>query len=139
MTPADAVNLDTSAATGFVAEGSTVRGVLKAFVRGRAMLMCTTAEAEFLKAVTLKAGPREQARAARLLARVTRVPDSPSPRVLALRITKAVNSPDKIIFGTGDALGVVTATADGKFVRAAAAQGVTLAVFLHPPSRFQGR
>jgi uncharacterized protein with PIN domain len=138
VTPADAVNLDTSAATGFVAEGSAARGLLKAFVQGRAMLMCAAAEAEFLNAVALRAGPREQARAARFLARITRVPDSPSPRVLALRITRAVKHRDRIIFGTGDALGVVTATADGRFVRAAAGQGVTLAVFLHAPGRFRG-
>jgi hypothetical protein len=139
VTPATAVNLDTSSATAFVAEGSTVRGLLKAFVQGRVMLMCTTAEAEFLNAVRLQAGPRERARATRFLARITRVPDGPTPRVLALRTTRAVHRPDRIIFGTGDALGVVTTTADGRFVRAAAAQGVTLAVFLHPPGRFRGQ
>jgi hypothetical protein len=135
----DAVNLDTSGATDFVAEGSLVRGILKAFVQGRAMLMCATARAEFLRAVAAKAGPRERARAGRFLLRVTVVPDGPSPRVMALRTTRAVNSPDRIIFGTGDALGVVTATADGRFVRAAAGQGVTLSVFLHPPARFRGQ
>ena len=139
MTASDAVNLDTSGATGFVAEGSAVRGLLKAYVQGRAMLMCATAEAEFLRAVRLQAGPFETARAARFLARIARVPDGPSARVMALRATKKVHGPDKIIFGTGDALGVVTATADGRFVRGAAGQGVILNVFLHPPARFQGR
>src|SRR5581483_3341805 len=69
VTASDAVNLDTSGATGFVAEGSAVRGLLKAYVQGRAMLMCATAEAEFLRAVRLQAGPFETARAARFLAR----------------------------------------------------------------------
>jgi hypothetical protein len=139
VTAADTVNLDTSAATAFVAEGSAVRWLLKAFVQGRAMVMCATAEAEFWNAVALQAGPRDLARAARFLARITRVPDNRSPRVAALRTTKAINHPDRMIFGTGDALGFVTATADGRFVRAAAGQGVVLSVFLHPPARFQGQ
>ena len=44
-----------------------------------------------------------------------------------------------MIFGTGDALGLVTTTADARFIRAAAAQGVMLAVVLHPPARLQGQ
>lgn len=139
MTTVDAVNLDTSSATGFVAEGSAVRGLLKAFVNGKPMIMCAAARAEFSTAVAAKAGPRERARAARLLQRVNFVPDSPSSRVTALRTTRSINNPDRIIFGTGDSLGIVTATADGRFVRAAAGQGVILSVFLHAPARFQGQ
>jgi hypothetical protein len=135
----DAVNLDTSGATGFVAEGSPVRAMLKAFVRGRPMLMCVSAHAEFIDAVSMRAGPNERDRAGRFLDRVTIVPDTPSARVISLRDTKRINDPDRIIFGTGDALGVVTVTSDGRFVRAAAGQGLNLAVFLHPPGRLQGK
>jgi hypothetical protein len=135
----DAVNLDTSGATGFVAEGSVVRGMLKAFMQGRPMLMCMSAQAEFVDAVAKRAGPKERARASRFLKRVTIVPDAPSARVMSLRGTKNIRDPDRIIFGTGDALGIVTATSDGRFVRAAAGQGLALSVFLHPPGRFQGK
>ena len=87
MTPpvASIVNLDTGAAFAFVAEGSPVRAQLKAFVQGKVMIMCQTAQAEFLNAVSKYGGPLEQARAARLLTRLTGVPDNPSPRVLAER------------------------------------------------------
>jgi hypothetical protein len=139
VTAADAVNLDTSGATGFVAEGSPVRGLLKAYVQGKTILMCSAAKAEFLNAVPLKAGPRERARSNRFLNRVRFVPDGPSLRVMGLRGTKTIRNPDRIIFGTGDALGIITVTSDGRFVRAAAGQGVILAVFLHPPGRFRGK
>jgi hypothetical protein len=123
----------------FVSEGSPVRGLLKSFVRGRPILLCATAEAEFRRIIPLSGGPLEQARAVRLLARVTRIPDGPSPRAAALRPTGNLESPDIIIFGTGDALGVITATSDAKAVRAAAAQGVAFNVFLHPPAPLTGR
>jgi hypothetical protein len=139
VTAVDAVNLDTSGATGFVAEGSPVRGLLRGFVHGKTMLMCAAAEVEFLNAVAMQAGPQERARAGRFLNRVTIVPDHPSARVTALRGTKAIRDLDRIIFGTADALGIVTITSDGRFVRAAAGQGVILAVFLHPPGRFRGQ
>ena len=87
----------------------------------------------------MPAGPRERARANRFLPHVTLVPDGPSARVMALRTTKAIRGPDRMVFGTGDALGVVTTTADARFVRFATAQGVILAVYLHPPSRLQGQ
>jgi hypothetical protein len=138
VTAVDAVNLDTSSATGFVAEGSIVRGLLRAFVQGRPMIMCAAARTEFLIAMSLAAGPIELARGGRFLSRVNFVPDDPSHRVATLRTTKNVNDPDRIIFGTGDKLGIVTMTGDGKFVRAAAGQGVVFSVFIHPPARFQG-
>ncbi len=133
------VNLDTGVGFAFVAEGSPVRALLKAFVQGKAMVMCQMAQAEFLNAIAKHGGPLEQARAGRLLARLTIVPDNSSPRVLALRPTQSVRMPDKMIFGTGDALGAVTATTDGSFVRAAAAQGVVLNAVVFPQFRLQGR
>jgi hypothetical protein len=141
MTPAvpSIVNLDTGVGFAFVAEGSPVRAQLKAFVQGKAMIMCQTARAEFLNAVSKYAGPLEQARAGRLLTRLTVVPDNPSPRALALRTTHGVQPPDKIIFEIGDAPGAVTATTDAKFIRAAAAQGVAIAAVVFLQFRLQGR
>jgi hypothetical protein len=133
------VNLDTGAGFGFVAEGSTVRAKLKSFVQGKAIIMCRTARDEFVNAVTKYGGSLEQARAARLLARLRVVADAPSANVMLLRTTNSVQPPDKIIFGTGDALGAMTATSDAKFVRAAAAQGVTVAAVVFPHFRLQGR
>jgi hypothetical protein len=139
VTPADAVNLDTSTAIALVMEGSPLRAGLKAYLGGRAMLLCATAEREFRDAVRWYGGPLEQARAQRFLARVTPVPDGPSRRAAALRPTSNLGLEDIIIFGTGDALGVVTTTGDAQALRSAAAQGVTFAAYVHPPARLTGR
>ena len=139
MTSKDAVNLDTSKAIAFVMEGSPLRVGLKAYIHGRSMLLCATADREFRSAVGRYGGPLEQSRARRLLARVMLVPDSPSPLAAALRPTNHLGLEDIIIFGTGDALGVVTMTGDGQALRSAAGQGVTFAAFLHPPARLTGQ
>jgi hypothetical protein len=141
MTPpvTSVVNLDTGAAHIFVSEGSPVRARLQAFVRGKAMIMCETARREFLRAVSKYGGPREQARAGRLLARLTIVSDNPSSRAQALRTTRGIGPADKIIFGTGDSLGAVTATADARATRAAAAQGVVFLTLILPQVRLTGR
>ena len=135
----DTVNLDTGAAIALVAEGSTTRAALKAFVQGKSMIMCRTAMIEFENAVSKYGGATEQARAARLLNRMTIVPDNPSPRVMALRPTRSIRTPDKIIFGTGEMLSATTATCDGRFIRSAAAQGIGLAAALFRQFRLRGQ
>jgi len=135
----DAVNLDTSTGIAFVMEGSPLRAGLQAYIGGRAMLLCATADREFRNAVGRYGGPIEQARARRFLARITAVPDGPSPRAAALRPTNHLGLEDIIIFGTGDALDLVTLTGDGQALRSAAGQGVTFAAFLHAPGRLTGQ
>jgi hypothetical protein len=132
------VNLDTGTALAFIAEGSPLRHLLKTKVAQSPMLMTQTALAEFQNIVAAVGGPREQGRSARLLQRVLVVADSPSPRALGLRRTKSVGDRDIIVFGTGDSLGAVTMTADAKFVRGAAAQGVHFNVFIHVPVPLTG-
>ena len=72
MTPtaANVANLDTGVGLAFVAEGSPVRRLLRAYVQGKAMIMCQTALAEFQNAVAKYGGPLEQARAGRFIAGV---------------------------------------------------------------------
>ena len=75
---------------------------------------------------------------------VRTIPDSPSARVMALNVgskslQKKLGQNDRIIFGTGDQLGIPTVTADQKFVGAAAKQGVFLWVqMIAPPPRYLG-
>uniref|UniRef100_A0A3B3ZCH8 Uncharacterized protein n=1 Tax=Periophthalmus magnuspinnatus TaxID=409849 RepID=A0A3B3ZCH8_9GOBI len=90
--------------------------VLEAFMAGKELVACAAAE-----------------RAEWLLRRVTVVPDQPSPRTLALTPSAAVSPRSVAIFGTGDTLHAVTMTANRKFVRAAANQGVHFSVFIHEP------
>jgi hypothetical protein len=135
---ADEINLDTSTAIAFVSEGSHVRQALKTVVRGMVMVMTETALSEFQRNVAGSAGPLEQARAARFLARVTVIPDDPSPRARALRPTRSLEPPDILILGTGDARALVTMTADRRSVRAARFQGVDFQVYLHEPVPLTG-
>lgn len=44
-----------------------------------------------------------------------------------------VGATDKIIFGTGDNLRIITMTGDAKFVRGVSAQGVDFEAYLHSP------
>lgn len=102
------------------------------------MIMTETALGEFQGTLRV-AGPQETARAGRLLDRVQIIPDNPSARAAGLQVTKKVGANDKVIFGTGDRLGAPTMTADEKFVRGAAAQGVDFDVILHRPVPLTGR
>lgn len=102
------------------------------------MVMTETAQREFNAAVSRLAGPQEAARAERLMGRVNVVPDDPSASVAGLSLTKKVGANDRLIFGTGDKMGVQTLTSDAKFVRGAAAQGVDLNVLVHRAFSFLG-
>jgi hypothetical protein len=127
-----AVNLDANTAVTFISEGSWVRHQLKAYAQGKQLIMAQTAFNEFQKIVAHFGGPSEQARAARLMNRVTIVPDNPSTRARGLIPRKRMRTNDIIILGTGDQLGIITMTADGNAVRIARLQGVFFQVFLHP-------
>ena len=59
------------------------------------------------------------------------VADTLSARVAALVPTEACAARGAAIFGTGDALNLVTATSNRRFVHAARCQGVGLFVFEH--------
>lgn len=73
------------------------------------------AASEFRNIVSGVAGPLEKARAERFFNRVQIIPDNPSFRAMNLSETKKVGANDKIIFGTGDNLGIKTMTGDAKF------------------------
>jgi predicted nucleic acid-binding protein len=132
------INLDTNTAITFIAEGSTVRHQLRAFVQDQQLMMAQTAFDEFTNIVKYSGGSLEQERANRFLERVTVVPDSPSIAAQALKPTRSLDPNDIIILGTGDQMGIVTMTADAKAVRAASAQGVDFNVYLHPPYPLTG-
>ncbi len=132
------INLDTNTAIAFVAEGSPVRHQLKSFVSNQQLVMVQTAYDEFLGIVQCSGGSAEQARAVRLVQRITVIPDNPSAAALNLQPTRSLGVNDIIILGTGDQMGIVTMTADAKAVRAASTQGVDFNVYLHPPYPLTG-
>jgi Protein of unknown function (DUF1308) len=132
------INLDTVTAVAFIAEGSSVRYLLRQYVNTQKMVMTQTALSEFTSIVKNIGGLSEQDRARRFLQRVTILPDNPSPRSLNLQPTRKLGRSDIIILGTGDQLGIVTTTADAKAVRAASAQGVDFLVHIHLPFPLTG-
>ncbi len=138
LAPQERVNIDTGSAAAFVSQHSLMRHRLKAHVTGKQMVMTQTAAAEFAGLLSV-AGPAEAARAQRFMRRVEIIPDHPSVRAMALRETRRVGAADKVIFGTGDQLGIPTMTSDTKFVRGARAQGVDFVVILHDPVPLRGQ
>ena len=138
FSPRGRVNLDTGSAAAFVSQNSPVRHQLKAHVAGKQMVMTQTAAEEFAGLLSV-AGPEEAARAQRFMHRVEVISDTPSARAVALLETRRVGAADKVIFGTGDQLGIPTMTSDAKFIRGAAAQGVSFVVILHDPVPLRGQ
>jgi hypothetical protein len=100
-------------------------------------VMCDTAIREFRRLVSLNAGTLEGVSAQIFLSKVRQVPDNPSPRVMALTQSKALGPLDKIIFGTGDKMNMITMTSDADFVSAAAHHGVPLRAVVHKPGHFR--
>lgn len=106
---------------------------LNAFMEGKELFACRAAVHDFQVILDTLGGPGEKERAQKLLARLHLVDDQPSERTLLLTPTAKVNQRSLMIFGTGDTLRAVTMTANSRFVRAAANQGVRYSVFIHQP------
>ncbi|XP_042373004.1 UPF0415 protein C7orf25 homolog [Plectropomus leopardus] len=106
---------------------------LDAFMQGKELFACRAAVADFQLILDTLGGPGEKERAQKLLARLHLVDDQPSERTLRLTPSAKVNHRSLMIFGTGDSLRAVTMTANSRFVRAAANQGVRYSVFIHQP------
>uniref|UniRef100_A0A3Q4BY02 Uncharacterized protein n=1 Tax=Mola mola TaxID=94237 RepID=A0A3Q4BY02_MOLML len=106
---------------------------LDAFMEGKELFACRAAVHDFQVILDTLGGPGEKERAQKLLARLLLVDDQPSERTLRLTPSAKVNHRSLMIFGTGDTLRAVTMTANSRFVRAAANQGVRYSVFIHQP------
>lgn len=106
---------------------------LDTFMEGKELFACHAAVHDFRVILDTLGGPGEKERAEKLLARVHVVDDKPSERTLRLLPSAKINQRSLMIFGTGDSLRAVTMTANSRFVRAAANQGVRYSVFIHQP------
>lgn len=106
---------------------------LDSFMEGKELFACRAAVCDFKLILDTLGGAGEKERAQTLLARLHLVDDQPSERTLQLTPSAKVNQRSLMIFGTGDSLRAVTMTANSRFVRAAANQGVRYNVFIHQP------
>ncbi|XP_060901534.1 UPF0415 protein C7orf25 homolog [Labrus mixtus] len=106
---------------------------LDAFMTGKELFACRAAVHDFQVILDTLGGPSEKERAQKLLARLHVVDDQPSERTQRLTHSAKVNRRSLLIFGTGDSLRAITMTANSRFIRAAANQGVRYSVFIHQP------
>jgi len=86
---------------------------------------------DFNSILSLMGGEGEKSRARELLKRIQVVPNQISDKVETLKCGGKVKERSKYIFGTGDALKVVTVSANSGFIRAAQSQNINLAVIAH--------
>jgi hypothetical protein len=110
---------------------SPVKPFLDQIFDNKALVCCESAKRDFDSIMQLVGGPMEQDRAALLSARISVVPDTKSDQFQKIDISGKIKERSCAIFGTGDALRLLTVTANSGFVRAAQGQGLNLAVILH--------
>ena len=107
--------------------------LLDALFNDKSLITCQSAINDFQAILSTLGGPGEKIRAEKFLERVKVVPDQISDKVKNLKCGGKVRERSKVIFGTGDALKVVTVSANTGFVRAAQSQNIDLAVISHEP------
>ena len=113
-----------------------VKKELESIFNGKKLVCCESAVIDFKSIVDTLGGDGEKLRAKDLLENKIHaiLPDIKSERVENLKLSDKVKSRSKSIFGTGDAMEILTVTANKGFVRAARSQGLSLAVILHESS-----
>ncbi|GMR37047.1 hypothetical protein PMAYCL1PPCAC_07242, partial [Pristionchus mayeri] len=107
------------------------REQLFSLIEGREWVVCETTLEAVNNIVNTVGGPTEKRRWTELQPRIRVLPDSPSERSLEMEQTVRLNDRSIKIFGTGDELKYVTASANKHFVQSAFHQGVHYAVILH--------
>ncbi|KAF3857558.1 hypothetical protein F7725_010759 [Dissostichus mawsoni] len=100
-----------------------------------ALFACSAAVTDFRLILETLGGPGEKQRGEQLLRSLTLMEDQPSQRSLKPPLSHKVTQRSVSIFGTGDSLRAVTMTANGRFVRAAANQGVRYKCSCTSPER----
>ncbi|WAS93148.1 RHS repeat-associated core domain-containing protein [Nannocystis punicea] len=128
--PKETVNLDTGAIVA-ASQLSDVELLIEAqrYLMDKNPVAIQAVLDEFLNGSYNLAGPVERALADALIAEITVIPETPSDRVMNLdrssnKRKRDIGLVDQRAFGTGDQLGITTATGDLKFVKAASDQKV---------------
>ncbi|XP_057545341.1 uncharacterized protein LOC130824377 [Amaranthus tricolor] len=117
---------------------SPIYDELNAALSGKKGIACQSVCAEFMELVSMFGGPNEQMRANNLVKLLRVVPDTPSPRMMSLPVTRKLALKNKIAFGTGDHLGAPTLSANMGFVRAVSQTGMSLFTLEHRPRALVG-
>ncbi|KNA07281.1 hypothetical protein SOVF_173360 [Spinacia oleracea] len=117
---------------------NAIHDELKLLLCGKKGIACKTVHSEFTELFSMFGGPYEQMRANQLIKRLKIVPDTPSPRMMSLPVTRKLALKNKVAFGTGDYLGAPTLTANMGFVRAVSQTGMSLFSLEHRPRALVG-
>ena len=112
---------------------------IAAYLSDKIPVMTVAARQEALQNIERRATPEEAATAYGFLSMITSIPNDPREDYANLRVTRKLKENDKIVFGTGAKLNIVTTTSDDQFVRSATAQGVVPDVWLHGIGTYSGR
>jgi len=108
-----------------------VKPVLDQMFQDKELICCESAYKDFKSIVDCLGGNEEKTRSDQLISRLSIVPDLLSKQFQNVELCGKVKERSCAIFGTGDALKIVTVTANSGFVRAARGQGLNLAVLMH--------
>lgn len=106
-------------------------GKLQDYLKDKTLICCQTAYDNFQEILNTVGGPSEKKRAEELFQSVKVVPDDPAFYAMELEESASIKLRSKIIFGTGETLQAITATANTAFVRAAVNQGVRFSAYFH--------
>lgn len=104
---------------------------LKEYLDGKSLICCKTAYDNFQEILNTVGGVNEKKRAEDFFLSVKIVPDNPASYAMELEESASIKLRSKVIFGTGEALQAITATANTAFVRAAVNQGVRFSAYFH--------
>jgi len=104
---------------------------LQDYLKGKQLICCRTAYKNFQEILSTVGGPLEKQRAEELFKSVTIVEDDPAGYAMELEESASIKLRSKVIFGTGETLQAITATANTAFVRAAVNQGVRFSAYFH--------
>lgn len=117
---------------------SPIYDELNSALSGKKGIACKSVHSEFMELVSMYGGPNEQMRANQLVKLLKIVPDTPSPRMMSLPVTRKLALKNKVAFGTGDYWGAPTLTANMGFVRAVSQTGMSLFTLEHRPRALVG-
>ncbi|XP_067934883.1 UPF0415 protein C7orf25 homolog [Watersipora subatra] len=108
-----------------------VKPFIEEHFNDRLLVTCQAALDNYKSFMQLLGGKKEQVRAEELLKRVTVVPNDMSEKFSKLKEHGKIKERSKQIFGTADKLRCNILTSNESFLRAAAAQGVTVSAIVH--------
>ncbi|MES1907790.1 MAG: hypothetical protein MHM6MM_000841 [Cercozoa sp. M6MM] len=107
------------------------------FIDGKTLIVCDTARQRSDRIMRTLAGPSEAERAQAFWSdrNVVRVPDMPHHALMQLPRSTTVKEHNRLIFGTGETLGIPTVTSNAGLARAVSSVGgpfLRLNILLHP-------